>query len=231
MAATNYAIETTDLVKVYPGTVPVTALRGVDLKVRKGEFVTIVGPSGCGKSTLLNLIGVLDPPTSGKVKIDGIDLSVLNDLQLARLRNDKIGFIFQSYNLVARSSVMNNVELPAIVKETPRQERRKRVLELLERVGLAGMEDKKPNQLSGGQQQRAAIARALVNNPTFILGDEPTGSLDHRTGNEILALIRRLNKEHSATIVLVTHNMEIASMSDRIVHLLDGKIEKETVNV
>lgn len=228
----EYAIETRGLRKVFKiGAVAVEALRNVNLGVRHGEFVSIMGPSGSGKSTLLNMLGALDRPTAGQVLVDGVDITKLNDFQLARFRNEKIGFIFQSYNLINRSTVIRNVELPAMVKGTPEKTRKKRALELLSLVGLGGKAYRKPNALSGGEQQRVAIARSLINEPTFILGDEPTGNLDTKTGAEVTELLKRINRERQATLVIVTHNPELVQEADRIIRIRDGLIEKETMGI
>jgi len=232
MSGDGYAIETVDLKKTYlMGLVKVHALRGVNLKIRHGEAVSIVGPSGSGKSTLLNMLGALDTPTSGKILIDGKDITRLGERALARFRNRKIGFIFQSYNLIDRSKVTKNVELPAIVAGMPKKTRDERVHELLDLVGLGDKADRKPNALSGGEQQRVAIARALINDPAFILADEPTGNLDSKTGEEIQNLLIRVNQEKNATIVIVTHNVELAERTGRILHLRDGVVEKERVGI
>jgi len=226
--AAPFAIETFDLKKTYSmGLVKVPALRGVSLKVRHGETVSVVGPSGSGKSTLLNLLGALDTPTSGKILVDGVDISRMSERALSRFRNKKIGFVFQSYNLIDRSKVAKNVELPAIVAGMPNRIRNRRVHELLDLVGLGDKADRRPNALSGGEQQRVAIARALMNDPAFILADEPTGNLDSKTGQEIENLLLRVNQEKNATIVVVTHNLELAEGTGRIIHLRDGIIEKE----
>lgn len=223
-----FAIETVDLKKIYSmGLVKVPALQGVSLKVKHGEMISIVGPSGSGKSTLLNLLGALDTPTSGKILIDGVNISRMGERALARFRNKRIGFVFQSYNLIDRSKVIRNIELPAIVADTPKKTRDRRVHELLELVGLGDKANRRPNALSGGEQQRVAIARALMNDPAFILADEPTGNLDTRTGQEIENLLLRVNRERKATIVIVTHNLELAEGTGRIIHLRDGIIEKE----
>jgi putative ABC transport system ATP-binding protein len=230
--AEELAIETTDLHKTFEfGDVVVTALRGVNLKVRRGEYVSIVGPSGSGKSTLLNMLGALDRPTKGRIIIDEIDITNLSDWGLASFRNRKIGFIFQSFNLVARTTALKNVELPAIVSSVPARIRRERARHLLEMVGLGDKVNRKPNFMSGGEQQRVAIARALINKPAFILADEPTGNLDSKTGSEIAELLREINKEQKATIVMVTHNPELANETDRILHLRDGLIEKESIGI
>jgi putative ABC transport system ATP-binding protein len=224
----GFAIETMDLKKIYSmGLVKVSALRGVNLKVRHGEIISIVGPSGSGKSTLLNMLGALDTPTSGKILVDRVDISRMGERALSRFRNKRIGFVFQSYNLIDRSKVAKNVELPAIVAGTPKKTRDRRVHELLELVGLGDKADRRPNALSGGEQQRVAIARALMNDPAFVLADEPTGNLDSKTGEEISNLLIRVNKERNATIVIVTHNVELAERTARILHLRDGVIEKE----
>lgn len=225
-------IETYGLTKTYVvGKVRVAALRGVELKVKRGEYVSIVGPSGCGKSTLLNLLGALDKPTSGKIIIDGVDITALGERSLARFRNRKVGFIFQSYNLINRTTALKNVELPAIMLGMPEKKRRRRALELLELVGLGEKADRKPSELSGGEQQRVAIARALMNDPSIILADEPTGNLDTKTGREIDGLMHKINRERGATIVMVTHNMELAEDTDRIIHLRDGVVEKVTEGI
>ena len=224
----GFAIETYDLKKTYRmGLVTVHALNGVSLRIKHGEMVSIVGPSGSGKSTLLNMLGALDIPTSGKILVDGADITRLGERALSKFRNKKIGFVFQSYNLIARSQVAKNVELPAIVAGMPKKLRNKRVHELLNLVGLGDKLNRKPSALSGGEQQRVAIARALMNDPAFILADEPTGNLDSRTGQEIENLLLRVNHEKSATIVIVTHNLELAEGTGRIIHLRDGVIEKE----
>lgn len=223
-------IELIDLKKVYyADSIPTQALRGLNLKVMSGEFIAIVGPSGSGKSTLLNMIGALDRPTSGKVLIDGIDIAKLSDDGLAELRNKKIGFIFQTYNLLAKISVLRNVELPLIVRGVAPQERREKALKALEEVGLKNKALKKPTQLSGGEQQRVAIARALVSDPKILLADEPTGNLDSTNAKIIAELFRDLNNK-GRTIVMVTHNMEMAGYAKRIIYLRDGLIEKEVLN-
>jgi len=228
----KFAIETLDLKKSYKmGLITVHALRGVNLKIRHGEMISVVGPSGSGKSTLLNMLGALDTPTSGKILIDGFDISLMGERALARFRNRKIGFIFQSYNLIDRSKVTKNVELPAIVADMPKKLRDRRVHELLDLVGLGDKANRRPNALSGGEQQRVAIARALINEPAFILADEPTGNLDSKTGEEIQNLLIRVNQEKNATIVVVTHNLELAERTGRILHLRDGVVEKERVGL
>jgi putative ABC transport system ATP-binding protein len=221
-------IETIDLVKEYPqGDTALRVLDKVNLTVTKAEFMAVMGPSGSGKSTLLNMIGALDKPTSGKVFIKGTDLSTLSDNQLADLRNREIGFIFQFFNLVSRMSALSNVELPMSIAGAPRSERRERATKLLEMVGLGPRMDHKPTELSGGEQQRVAIARALVNNPSVLLCDEVTGNLDSKTGDDIMHLLRDLNKEQGMTFVLITHDPVVAQSTDRLIQLHDGAIVGE----
>jgi putative ABC transport system ATP-binding protein len=221
-------IETVDLVKEYPQADTILrVLNRVNLSVEPGEFMAIMGPSGSGKSTLLNMIGALDKPTSGKIYINGVDLSTLNDNQLADLRNEYIGFIFQFFNLIPRMGALDNVELPMAIKGVPRGERRERAVKLLEMVGLGGRMDHKPTQLSGGEQQRVAVARALVNDPSVLLCDEVTGNLDSKTGYEIMNLLRSLNEEQGKTFVVVTHDPAVAQLTDRLVQLRDGAIAGE----
>jgi putative ABC transport system ATP-binding protein len=222
-------VEATELKKTYQlGKVPVEALRGVNLKVERGEFLCILGPSGSGKSTLLNLIGALDKPTSGRLLIDGIDLSTLNDNQLTSVRL-KIGFVFQFFNLIPRFTALENVELSLSIAGVSRAERRKRAEKLLETVGLKDRMNHKPAELSGGQQQRVAVARALANNPRFLLMDEPTGNVDSKTAHEVIALIRKLNHE-GVTIILVTHDQNLSKEARRTIHVMDGEIASDLVN-
>ncbi len=208
----------------------VIALRNVSFAVKKGEFVAIVGPSGSGKSTLLNMIGALDRPTLGKVYVDGVDVSSLKDSEIALIRNLKIGFIFQSYNLINRSSVQKNVELPSIISGMPKKERSRRSIKILTALGIANKAKQKPVNLSGGEQQRVAISRALMNNPTLILADEPTGNLDTKTGQEIFSMLEHLSRDLKRTIIMVTHNTELAEKTDRSIYLRDGMIEREVIN-
>ena len=208
----------------------VVALRRINFTVDKGEFVSIVGPSGSGKSTLLHILGALDKPTFGKIFIGGIDIFSLNDKEIARMRNSLIGFIFQSYNLINRTTVQRNVEIPSIIASMSSKDRANRSSRLLEILDIASKAKFKPMSLSGGQQQRVAIARSLMNNPTIILADEPTGNLDTRTGNEVFDLLRLLSNKYRRTIIMVTHNAELAKKTDRSIYIRDGQIEKEIIN-
>lgn len=218
-------IETVDLVKEYPQVgKPLRVLRGVNITVKQGEFMGIMGPSGSGKSTLLNMIGALDKPTSGKVYINGVDISTLNDNQLAELRNREIGFIFQFFNLIPRMSALGNVELPMAISGIQHGERKERAMNVLKMVGLGDRMDHKPPQLSGGEQQRVAIARALVNDPSVLLCDEVTGNLDSKTGFEIIEILKSLNLEQGKTLVIITHDPVVAQSTDRLLHLHDGMI-------
>jgi putative ABC transport system ATP-binding protein len=224
----DYIIETVDVTKTYmSGGRPLEVLKGINLKVEPGEFMAIMGPSGSGKSTLLNMIGALDRPTSGKVFINGTDLSQLNDNQIADVRNTEIGFIFQFFNLIPRMDAQKNIELPMAIKGISRGQRKRRALTLLDLVGLADRADHKPSQLSGGEQQRVAIARALANEPNILLADELTGNLDSKTGEEIMILLRQLNEEEGKTFILITHDPMVAQNTDRLISFKDGIIEGE----
>lgn len=223
-------IQTVDLRKTYVlGKVPVEALRGVDLRVNKGDFLAILGPSGSGKSTLLNMIGALDKPTEGKVSIGGVDISKLSENALADLRGG-IGFVFQFFNLIPRLTARGNVELAMSILGVDKKERKRRAGELLELVGLKERADHRPAELSGGERQRVAIARALANNPTFLLMDEPTGNIDSRTAQEIISLVKRLNEEQGVTTIIVTHDQQIALNAKRTVQMTDGVIVEDRVN-
>ena len=218
-------IETRNAARHYMmGDVTVKALRGVDLRVDSGEMVSIMGPSGSGKSTLMNLVGCLDTPTSGSVLLDGTDISELSERALARVRNEKIGFVFQQFNLLARISVLDNVATPLMYAGIPVKERKERASRVLERVGLADRMKHLPRELSGGQKQRVAIARALVNDPSLLLADEPTGALDQETGHQILDLFNELH-DAGNTLVLVTHDPDIGAFTPRCIRILDGRIE------
>jgi putative ABC transport system ATP-binding protein len=220
-------IQLRDLVKLYQmGTTQVAALNGVILDIRVNEYVAIMGPSGSGKSTLLNILGCLDVPTSGTYLLNNQLASEMDDDELARIRNQEIGFVFQTFNLLPRANALGNVELPLIYSRIPGRERRERAKQALAAVGLADRMDHRPNELSGGQRQRVAIARALVNKPSIILADEPTGALDSRTGNEIMELFDQLHAQGN-TIILVTHEEDIAEHSHRIVRLRDGRVESD----
>ena len=225
----NTIIEVTNLKKDFQvGDVTVRALKGVDMLINKGEFVAIMGTSGSGKSTMLNILGCLDKPTMGEYKLDGVSISGLNRNELAELRNEKLGFVFQSYNLLSRTSALENVELPLFYNDRIKsKERRERAIAALESVGLADRMHHMPNQLSGGQQQRVAIARSLVNDPVVILADEATGNLDTRTSYEIMELFQRLNTDQGKTIVFVTHEPDIARLTSRNIVFRDGWIVKE----
>ncbi len=205
-------------------------LNNISFTIKKGEFISIVGPSGSGKSTLLNIIGALDKPTSGEIIINGFNIVSLNESEIAQMRNNLIGYIFQSFNLINRTSVQKNIEIPAIIMGMNRNVRRYRSQRLLDLLGIKDKGEYKPMNLSGGQQQRVAIARALINNPTIILADEPTGNLDTKTGKEVFELLKMLTRKYKKTIVMVTHNIELALETDKTIFIRDGKIEKEIIN-
>ena len=220
-------IETRDLWKTYVmGSEEIHALRGVSIEIERGEYVAIMGPSGSGKSTLMNLIGCLDTPTKGSYLLNGKQVGQMNDNELARIRNEEIGFVFQTFNLLPRASALHNVELPLVYAAVPSKDRQVRAKAALAKVELSERMSHRPNELSGGQRQRVAIARALVNNPSILLADEPTGNLDSKTGNEIMALFAKLHTAGN-TIILVTHEAEIAAYARRAIHLRDGVIEKD----
>jgi len=220
-------IKTEELWKTYiMGAEEVHALRGVSFEIHRGEYVAIMGPSGSGKSTMMNLIGCLDTPTKGKYYLNSRLVSEMNDDELAHIRNKEIGFVFQTFNLLARATALHNVELPLIYNGTPSAERKERAMKALQEVALGERMYHKPNELSGGQRQRVAVARALVNNPSIMLADEPTGNLDSATSNEIMALLDQLHQRGN-TIILVTHEADIALHAHRVIRLLDGKVEKD----
>jgi ABC transporter. len=217
-------ILTENITKVYKnGSIQLAALNGISLQVAPGEFVAVMGPSGCGKSTLMNILGCLDKMTSGRYILNGKDVSTLDGNELARIRNKEIGFIFQSFNLLPRMTILENVELPMVYAGVPSKERRERALEALEKVGLADRIKHRPNEISGGQRQRVAIARAIVNNPSIILADEPTGNLDTKATVEIMKIIQKLNDD-GATILMVTHEPDVANFARRIIRMRDGSI-------
>jgi putative ABC transport system ATP-binding protein len=218
-------IELRDITKVYgKGQAAMHALRGIDVAIDRGEFVAMMGPSGSGKSTCMNILGCLDTPTAGNYLFEGVDVSTLSRNQRALLRRNYIGFVFQGFNLLARTSALENVELPLVYRGTPAAQRRARARRALEQVGLAGWEEHAPNELSGGQQQRVAIARSIVTEPTVLLADEPTGNLDTARSLEIMELLSRFNREQGLTIIMVTHEAQMAEFAGRMVHFLDGLI-------
>ena len=224
-------LEVVNVMKRYGNEVSGTvALHGTSFSISSGEFVAIVGPSGSGKSTLLNIIGALDRPTSGKVFISGHDLSLINNSELARIRNEKIGFVFQSFNLIPRMTAVENIGLPLLIHGLNKRERRKRAVRLLEEFGLESKAENKPGELSGGEQQRVAVARALANNPSIVLADEPTGNLDTKNSELMMEIFMRLNSEAEKTLVIITHNPELASRAKKMVSIRDGRIDEITEN-
>jgi len=230
VAQTKPVIRLENVHKIYDlGEIQVQALRGVSLEVREGEFVAVMGPSGSGKSTIMNILGCLDRPTRGRYFLDGVDVSGMSKAELARIRNRKLGFVFQQFNLLSRTSALENVELPTVYAGISPEERAKRAMESLTRVGLAERAGHHPSQLSGGQQQRVAIARALVNRPAILLADEPTGNLDSRTSVEIMHILQTLNEEQGLTIVIVTHEHDIAQYATRTLEFRDGKLRRDTI--
>ncbi len=217
-------VQVKDLFKIYKmGEVEVQAVRGINLDIEKANFTSIVGPSGCGKSTLMHILGCLDRPTSGKIYLEGTDISTLTDDELAYIRSRKIGFVFQTFNLLPKITAVENVELPLAYSGVLPQDRRKKAMSILEKVGLAARAEHTPPELSGGQRQRVAIARALVNDPSIILADEPTGNLDSKSGEDVMSLFKQLDSE-GVTIIMVTHNTDLARRCERSIHLKDGQI-------
>jgi putative ABC transport system ATP-binding protein len=229
MSETDLVVEGKDLTKVFTmGDVEVHALRGLSLEIKRGEVISIMGPSGSGKSTLMNILGCLDRPTSGDYCLDGECIADLSDDQLADIRNRKVGFVFQSFNLLPRATALANVELPLRYARHNGKNRRKRSKAALESVGLGDRMTHRPNELSGGQQQRVAIARALINEPSIVMADEPTGNLDTKSGDEIMELLLNLNEDRGTTLIIVTHDPEIAEKTERVIHIRDGIVEKLT---
>lgn len=224
---TKWVVDAKDITKIYQmGEVEVHALRGLSVQIAPGEVLSIMGPSGSGKSTLMNILGCLDRPTSGEYSLNGESVATLTDDQLADIRNRGVGFVFQSFNLLPRQTALANVELPLRYAELNGRNRKQVATEALEAVGLGDRIKHKPNELSGGQMQRVAIARALVNDPAIIMADEPTGNLDSKSGDEIMKLLRKLNEERGTTLIIVTHDPEIAELTDRVISLYDGRIKE-----
>jgi putative ABC transport system ATP-binding protein len=222
----EFVVQAKELSKVYRmGELEVQALRGLSLDIERGETVAIMGPSGSGKSTLMNILGCLDRPSDGDYFLDGENVAQMSDDQLAEVRNRKVGFIFQSFNLLPRASALSNVELPLRYSTIRPSERRHKAREALQAVGLGDRTDHRPSELSGGQQQRVAIARALINDPSIVMADEPTGNLDSKTGEEIMDLLLKLNKERGVTLIMVTHDPDVASRTERIIRIRDGQVE------
>lgn len=225
---TDWIVDAKDITKVYQmGEVQVHALRGLSVKIAPGEVVSIMGPSGSGKSTLMNIIGCLDRPSSGEYSLNGESVAHMDDDQLAEIRNRGVGFVFQNFNLLPRATALANVELPMRYAELNGRNRKQVAREALEAVGLGDRIHHRPNELSGGQMQRVAIARALVNNPSIVLADEPTGNLDTQSGDEVMAVLRKLNQERGTTLIIVTHDPEIAALTNRVISILDGRIAEK----
>jgi putative ABC transport system ATP-binding protein len=220
------SVELIDVHKIYKTKYyEVRAINGITMKIEDGEFIAIMGPSGSGKSTLLYLIGCLDRPTKGEVVIDGVETSKLSDDELTRLRREKLGFVFQQYNLISTLTALENVELPMIFRGVPKNERKRKAMELLRLIGIEDVAERKPMEISGGQQQRVAIARAMANEPEILLCDEPTGNLDSKSGRQIMGIIKELNEEKGVTVILVTHDPSMAEFAERIVRLRDGRLQ------
>jgi lipoprotein-releasing system ATP-binding protein len=219
-----------NLTKIFGDGVEIKALDGVDLDIERGEFLAIIGPSGSGKSTLLNQIGILDTPTSGTILLDGVDVTKMSDKQRSRTRNKELGFIFQYHHLLPDFNALENVMMPLLISGVKSSKARGTARKVLEEVGLGDRMDHRPNQLSGGQNQRVAIARALVNKPGIVIGDEPTGNLDSKASENIYELLRKLNREHNQTFILVTHDERMAAKTDRIIRLVDGRVAENSIN-
>ena len=226
--ADDIIIQIRDLTKIYGDGIEIKALDGVNLDIIKGEFLAIVGPSGSGKSTLLHQIGILDTPSSGSILINGVDITKMSDKERSRIRNQELGFIFQYHHLLPEFDALENVMMPLLIKGVKRTEAKKIAMELLEEVGLGDRIHQRTNQLSGGQNQRVAVARALANSPSIVIGDEPTGNLDSKSSDTIYELLRKLNREHDQTFILVTHDERMAAKTDRIIRLVDGRIAEDS---
>ena len=226
----KYIIQIKNLTKIFGDGVEIKALDGVDLNIERGEFLAIIGPSGSGKSTLLNQIGILDTPTSGTILLNGIDVTEMSDKQRSRTRNKELGFIFQYHHLLPDFNALENVMMPLLISGIKSSQAREIARRVLDEVGLGDRMDHRPNQLSGGQNQRVAIARALVNKPSIVIGDEPTGNLDSKASENIYELLRKLNREHNQTFILVTHDEHMAAKTDRIIRLVDGRIAENSIN-
>lgn len=226
----KYIIQIKNLTKIFDDGVEIKALDGVDLDIERGEFLAIIGPSGSGKSTLLNQIGILDTPTSGTILLDGIDVTKMSDKQRSITRNRQLGFIFQYHHLLPDFNALENVMMPLLISGVKSSKARETARKMLEEVGLGDRMDHRPNQLSGGQNQRVAIARALVNKPSIVIGDEPTGNLDSKASENIYELLRKLNREHNQTFILVTHDERMAAKTDRIIRLVDGRVAENSIN-
>ncbi|MCD4809638.1 MAG: ABC transporter ATP-binding protein [Methanosarcinales archaeon] len=226
----KYIIQIKNLTKIFGDGVEIKALDGVDLNIERGEFLAIIGPSGSGKSTLLNQIGILDTPTSGTILLNGIDVTEMSDKQRSRTRNKELGFIFQYHHLLPDFNALENVMMPLLISGIKSSQAREVARRVLDEVGLGDRIEHRPNQLSGGQNQRVAIARALVNKPSIVIGDEPTGNLDSKASENIYELLRKLNREHNQTFILVTHDERMAAKTDRIIRLVDGRIAEDSIN-
>lgn len=226
----KYIIQIKNLTKIFGDGVEIKALDGINLDIERGEFLAIIGPSGSGKSTLLNQIGILDTPTSGTILLDGVDVTKMSDKQRSKTRNKQLGFIFQYHHLLPDFNALENVMMPLLISGVKSSKAREIARRVLDEVGLGDRMDHRPNQLSGGQNQRVAIARALVNKPSIVIGDEPTGNLDSKASENIYELLRKLNREHNQTFILVTHDERMAAKTDRIIRLVDGRVAENSIN-